>query len=84
VPSPLRFTPHAKPHAKIITWFGVYQSSIPNMEMGVEPTVGLDDDNEPQPDVILCNFIESRRTGFSPMENPNGTTNDNSGNISFL
>ncbi|MEO3706813.1 hypothetical protein [Trichormus azollae] len=53
MPSPLRFTPHAKPHAKIITWFCVYQSSIPNMEMGVEPTVRLDDDNEPQPDVIL-------------------------------
>jgi hypothetical protein len=24
VASPLRFTPHAKPHAKIITWLGLY------------------------------------------------------------
>jgi Uma2 family endonuclease len=53
VASPLRFTPHAKPHGNIITWLGMYQASIPSLELGVEPTVRLDNENEPQPDVVL-------------------------------
>ncbi|TAE58850.1 MAG: Uma2 family endonuclease [Nostocales cyanobacterium] len=53
VASPLRFTPHAKPHGNIVTWLGVYKSYTSNIEMGVEPTVRLDNDNEPQPDVVL-------------------------------
>ena len=53
VASPLRFTPHAKPHAQIITWLGLYQASFPNTELGVEPTVRLDNENEPQPDIVL-------------------------------
>jgi Uma2 family endonuclease len=53
VASPLHFTPHAKPHGNIITWLGVCKSYTSNIEMGVEPTVRLDNDNEPQPDVVL-------------------------------
>jgi len=53
VASPLRFTPHGKPHSNIITWLGTYQAAITGLEVGIEPTVRLDDDNEPQPDAVL-------------------------------
>ncbi len=53
VASPLRFTPHGKPHSNIITWLGTYQATIAGLEVGIEPTVRLDDDNEPQPDAVL-------------------------------
>ena len=53
VASPLRFTSHGKPHSNIITWLGTYQASITGLEVGIEPTVRLDDDNEPQPDAVL-------------------------------
>lgn len=53
VASPLRFTPHGKPHSNIITWLGTYQAAIAGLEVGIEPTVRLDDDNEPQPDAVL-------------------------------
>lgn len=51
--SPLRFTTHAEPHGRLITWLGVYQSATPNAAMGIEPTVRLDADNEFQPDGVL-------------------------------
>jgi Uma2 family endonuclease len=51
--SPLRFKPHAEPHGRLITWLGVYQAATPQVEMGIEPTVRLDIDNEPQPDGVL-------------------------------
>ncbi len=57
VASPLRFTNHAEPHGFIITWLGIYQASTPKVKMGIEPTVRLDLDNEPQPDGVL--FIDS-------------------------
>lgn len=51
--SPLRFTPHAEPHGRLITWLGVYQAATPGVQMGIEPTIRLDIDNEPQPDGVL-------------------------------
>jgi Uma2 family endonuclease len=51
--SPLLFTLHAEPHAQILIWLGTYQSRFPALEVGIEPTVRLDPDNEPQPDVVL-------------------------------
>lgn len=51
--SPLRFEPHAEPHARIITSLGVYQALTPGVRLGDNPTVRLDWDNEPQPDVVL-------------------------------
>ncbi|MEH1921659.1 Uma2 family endonuclease [Nostoc sp.] len=56
VASPLRHQQHGKPHSRAITWLGVYQSLTPGVDLSVEPTVRLDLDNEPQPDVVL--FIE--------------------------
>lgn len=53
VASPLRFTPHARPHGQLITWLGTYQANCLGTEMGIEPTVRLDRDNEPQPDAVL-------------------------------
>ncbi|MCC5647794.1 Uma2 family endonuclease [Nostoc sp. CHAB 5824] len=51
--SPLRFESHAEPHGHIITWLGVYEASTPGVRLGIEPTVRLDRDNEPQPDGVL-------------------------------
>ncbi|CAN1209303.1 Uma2 family endonuclease [Tumidithrix helvetica PCC 7403] len=53
VASPLRFIPHGKPHSNIVTWLGTYQAAIAGLEVGIEPTVRLDRDNEPQPDAVL-------------------------------
>ena len=53
VASPRRYTPHGKPHSHIITWLGTYQAAIAGLEVGIEPTVRLDHDNEPQPDAVL-------------------------------
>ena len=57
--SPLRFKPHAEPHGRIITWLGVYQAATPQVQMGIEPTVPLDLDNEVQPDGVLLVSPES-------------------------
>jgi Uma2 family endonuclease len=54
VASPLRFTPHAEPHGRIIGWLIAYQAMIiTDLKVGIEPTVRLDADNEPQPDAVL-------------------------------
>ena len=57
--SPLRFRPHAKPHADLIGWLWTYKITTPQLEMGIEPTVRLDIDNEPQPDGVLLISQES-------------------------
>jgi Uma2 family endonuclease len=51
--SPLRFKSHAQPHSRLITWLGVYEASTLGVKLGIEPTVRLDQDNEPQPDGVL-------------------------------
>jgi len=51
--SPLHFESHAKPHALIITWLGVYYAGTPGILLGDNATVRLDLDNEPQPDAFL-------------------------------
>jgi Uma2 family endonuclease len=53
VASPVRFTTHAKPHAQIVGWLGTYQAMKTELKVGIEPTVRLDADNEPQPDAVL-------------------------------
>jgi Uma2 family endonuclease len=57
--SPLRFKFHAEPHGRLITWLGVYQAATPQIQMGIEPTVRLDIDNELQPDGALLISQES-------------------------
>jgi Uma2 family endonuclease len=51
--SPLRFEPHAEPHADLIVWLGIYKIATPGVRLGDNPTIRLDLDNEPQPDAVL-------------------------------
>jgi Uma2 family endonuclease len=53
VASPLRFQQHAEPHSRLVTWLGTYAAFTPGTLSGIEPTVRLDLDNEPQPDIVL-------------------------------
>lgn len=53
VASPLRFQQHAEPHSRLTTWIGTYVALTPGTRSGIEPTVRLDLDNEPQPDIVL-------------------------------
>jgi Uma2 family endonuclease len=61
VASPLRFQRHAEPHTKVVIWLGNYQIATPGVMVGIEPTILLDQDNEPQPDGVL--LIEPSRGG---------------------
>ncbi len=53
VASPLRFNPHAEPHGRLATWLGTYAAMTAPVTFGIEPTLRLDLDNEPQPDAVL-------------------------------
>lgn len=53
MPSPVHLQSHAEPHARILTWLGVYCASTPQVQVGDNATVRLDLDNEPQPDALL-------------------------------
>lgn len=53
VASPLRWQQHAEPHSCLSTWIGTYAAFTPGTRSGIEPTVRLDLDNEPQPDIVL-------------------------------
>jgi Uma2 family endonuclease len=49
----LRIKSHGEPHGQLTTWLGTYQAFTPGVVLGVEPTVRLDLENEPQPDAVL-------------------------------
>jgi len=51
--SPLRIKSHGEPHGFLATWLGTYQAFTPGVVLGIEPTVRLDLENEPQPDAVL-------------------------------
>jgi Uma2 family endonuclease len=53
MPAALRFRSHGKPHALLIAWLSDYWLATSGVELGIEPTVRLDDHNEPQPDAVL-------------------------------
>lgn len=53
MPSPVRFTHHAEPHATILGWLNYYRSKAPPIRIGDNATSRLDEDNEPQPDAVL-------------------------------
>jgi Uma2 family endonuclease len=59
----LRFQSHGQPHAHLTGWLWTYQVATPGVALGIEPTVRLDLDNEPQPDAVL--LIEERCGGRS-------------------
>ena len=53
VASPLRFEPHAEPHANLVGWLWNYKIATPGVRLGDNATVRLDRKNEPQPDAVL-------------------------------
>jgi Uma2 family endonuclease len=53
VAAALRFRSHGQPHGNIIGWLWTYKIATPGVELGNNPTVRLDLDNEPQPDAVL-------------------------------
>ncbi|MFQ3616170.1 MAG: Uma2 family endonuclease [Cyanobacteriota bacterium] len=53
VPAALRFRSHGKPHAQMMLWLSTYWLATPAVEVADAPTVRLDLDNEPQPDIVL-------------------------------
>jgi len=53
MPSPVRFSHHAGPHFRLISWLGFYQAYTPCVIGGDNGTVRLDQKNEPQPDGML-------------------------------
>lgn len=57
----VRFQSHSEPHASIGGYLGVYAANSPNVATGINPTVRLDLDNEPQPDAVL--LIEEKAGG---------------------
>jgi Uma2 family endonuclease len=59
MPAALRFKSHGQPHGWIMTWLGTYEAMTLGFALGVEPTVRLDIDNEPQPDVVLLIMPEA-------------------------
>ncbi|MDX2243010.1 MAG: Uma2 family endonuclease [Leptolyngbyaceae cyanobacterium bins.302] len=53
VAAALRIKSHGQPHGWLTTWLGTYQAFTPGAVLGIEPTVRLDLENEPQPDAVL-------------------------------
>jgi hypothetical protein len=52
-PAAIRFRSHAEPHGNLMGCLWTYKISTPGVELGDNPTVPLDSDNEPQPDAVL-------------------------------
>lgn len=53
MPSPVRHVQHGRPHFLLSAWLGYYFSRTPGIDPGDNSTLRLDDDNEPQPDLLL-------------------------------
>ena len=53
MPSPVRTDIHSDPHARIMTWLGVYWTATPGVQCADNATVQLDLNNEAQPDALL-------------------------------
>jgi Uma2 family endonuclease len=61
--SPVRATKHGLPHAEMMGWLFNYRAALPALKLLDNPTVRLDNDNEPQPD--CCLRIEAEFGGQS-------------------
>lgn len=49
----LRFKSHGRPHARLLTWLGIYEYETIGVEIADNASVYLDSDNGPQPDIAL-------------------------------
>ena len=61
MPSPVPIVQHGQPHARFVTWLGMYEFATPGLLIGDNSTIRLDMQNEPQPDV--CLIIEPHHGG---------------------
>lgn len=61
--SPVKYKQHGNPHAFLNAWIGVYVAATPGTDFGDNATVRLDNQNEPQPDILLR--IEREQGGRS-------------------
>lgn len=53
MPSPVRLTQHAEPHANVMLWLGMYKAATKGIRLADNTTVRLDFENEVQPDALL-------------------------------
>jgi Uma2 family endonuclease len=53
MPSPIRVRHHAYPQEDLSVWLGVYALETPGVKCASTPSVRLDLDNEPEPDLVL-------------------------------
>jgi hypothetical protein len=53
MPSPVRMEQHAAQHADLVGWLSVYRANTPGARVGDNPTLRLDQNNEPQPDAMM-------------------------------
>ena len=53
VPSPVRLRQHGRPHGFVMGWLAAYVSQAPDVILGDNTTVYLDDRGEVQPDAFL-------------------------------
>ncbi|MEZ4713067.1 MAG: Uma2 family endonuclease [Caldilineaceae bacterium] len=53
MPSPVKFKRHANPHLYLGGWITLYVSATPGVEGGDNATVRMDNENDPQPDILL-------------------------------
>jgi Putative restriction endonuclease len=49
----LRYKSHGRPHARLLTWLGIYEYETIGVEIADNASVYLDSDNGPQPDIAL-------------------------------
>lgn len=66
LPSPVRFESHGGQDADLILWLGLYRIATPGVRAGVNTTIRLDLDNEPQPDSLF--LIEPRCGGQAKID----------------
>jgi hypothetical protein len=51
--SPVRTDVHGQPQSLLNIWLGVYYVSVPGLVISIDGSTRLDENNEPQPDVLL-------------------------------
>jgi Uma2 family endonuclease len=66
MPSPVRMDVHGAPHADLVAWLATYRAATPGVRAGDNATLGLDNDNMPQPDGLLV--IETASGGQATID----------------
>lgn len=53
LPSPVNPEKHGRPHGLMTRWLSAFCDIDPNVEFTIDSTLELDNDNEPQPDILV-------------------------------